>query len=52
MQTIGAAGMKGLMEIVMESHAGKSADEFEQAEANGWIIVSMKGDWNIIFTDN
>ncbi|MBW1837864.1 MAG: haloacid dehalogenase-like hydrolase, partial [Deltaproteobacteria bacterium] len=49
MKTVGASGMKGVTEIIMASHAGMTGDEFDQAAANGWIIVDMKKDWKRIF---
>jgi len=36
MKTVGASGMKGLMEIIMATHSGMTGDEFE-AEAGDWL---------------
>jgi phosphoserine phosphatase len=36
MKTVGASGMKGLMEIVMATHAGMTATEFAE-EAGTWL---------------
>ena len=38
MKTVGASGMKGLMEIIMATHSGMTAAEFEQEviRATGW----------------
>ena len=36
MKTVGASGMKGLMEIIMATHSGMSAAEFEK-EVLGWL---------------
>ena len=39
METVGASGMKGLMEIIMASHAGMTGDEFEQ-EVIKWLAIN------------
>ena len=39
MKTVGASGMKGLMELIMASHAGMSSDEFEQ-EVTKWLATA------------
>ncbi len=39
MKTVGASGMKGLMELIMASHAGMSGDEFEQEVAK-WLVTA------------
>ncbi len=39
MKTVGASGMKGLMELIMASHAGMSGDEFEQ-EVTNWLATA------------
>jgi len=39
MKTVGASGMKGLMELIMASHAGMSGDEFEQ-EVTKWLATA------------
>jgi phosphoserine phosphatase len=39
MKTVGASGMKGLMELIMASHAGMSGDEFEQEVAK-WLATA------------
>jgi len=36
MKTVGAAGMKGLMEIILATHSGMSASDFAQ-EAGDWL---------------
>ena len=33
------------------SHVGVLDKTFDEADANGWIIISMKDDWNKIFPD-
>ncbi|MBQ0818655.1 MAG: haloacid dehalogenase-like hydrolase, partial [Methyloceanibacter sp.] len=39
MKTVGASGMKGLMEIVVATHSGMTAAEFE-AEASEWLATA------------
>ena len=39
MKTVGASGMKGLMELIMASHAGMGGDEFEQ-EVTKWLATA------------
>ena len=34
-----------------KSHVGALDKALDEAAANGWIIVSMKDDWNKIFPD-
>ena len=36
MKTVGASGMKGLMEIVLATHSGMTATEFEE-EGRHWL---------------
>jgi phosphoserine phosphatase len=38
MKTVGASGMKGLMKILMATHSGMSAAEFEE-EASHWLAT-------------
>ena len=38
MKTVSASGMKGVMELVMASHAGMTGDEFEQ-EVTQWLAT-------------
>ena len=39
MKTVGASGMKGLMEIVVATHSGMTAEEFE-LEASNWLATA------------
>jgi phosphoglycolate phosphatase-like HAD superfamily hydrolase len=39
METVGASGMKGLMEIVMATHAGTTAVEFEKI-VSSWLVTA------------
>ncbi len=34
-----------------KSHVGTLDKALDQADANDWIIVSMKDDWNTIFPE-
>jgi hypothetical protein len=34
-----------------KSHVGTLDKALDQADANDWIIVSMKDDWNVIFPE-
>lgn len=40
MKTVGASGMKGLMEIVLATHSGMTASEFEE-EAGRWLRTTQ-----------
>jgi phosphoglycolate phosphatase-like HAD superfamily hydrolase len=40
MKTVGASGMKGLMEIILATHSGMSATEFSE-EAAEWLTTSQ-----------
>jgi phosphoserine phosphatase len=39
MKTVAASGMKGIMEILMATHSGMTAEEFE-AEASAWLATA------------
>ena len=39
MKTVGASGMKGIMEIIIATHSGMTAEEFEQ-EASNWLATA------------
>ncbi len=39
MKTVAASGMKGVMEILMATHSGMTAEEFE-AEASAWLATT------------
>jgi hypothetical protein len=32
-----------------ESHFGKLARGLDEAQARGWVLVSMKSDWAVVF---
>ena len=50
MKTVGEAGMKGLMEIVMASHAGMTAEEFEK-EATDWLDTTKQTKFDRLYTE-
>ena len=39
MKTVGASGMKGIMEIIIATHSGMTSEEFEQ-EASNWLATA------------
>ena len=41
MKTVGASGMKGLMEIIMATHSGMTAAEFEK-EVSNWLATNKQ----------
>ena len=41
MKTVGASGMKGLMEILVATHSGMTATEFEQ-EVSSWLATTRQ----------
>jgi phosphoglycolate phosphatase-like HAD superfamily hydrolase len=50
MKTVGAAGMKGLMEIVMASHSGMSAVEFEKT-VKKWLATHKQPKFQRLYTE-
>jgi phosphoserine phosphatase len=50
MKTVGASGMKGLMEILMATHSGMTADEFEQ-EVTAWLATTKQKKFNRLYTE-
>ncbi|MDF7799663.1 HAD family hydrolase [Pontiellaceae bacterium B1224] len=50
MQTVAASGMEGLMEIVMASHAGMTATEFEQ-EVTSWLATTKQSRFDRLYTE-
>jgi phosphoserine phosphatase len=51
MKTVGAAGMKGLMEIIMATHSGMSAAEFEK-EVLGWLSTHKQPKLKRLYTES
>jgi len=50
MQTVGASGMKGLMEIVAATHSGMTAAEFEKT-ASDWLATKRQSRFNRLYTE-
>ena len=50
MKTVGASGMKGLMEIVIASHTGMTAAEFDQ-EVSDWLATTKQSKFNRLYTE-
>ena len=50
MKAVGATGMKGLMEIIMVTHSGMSAAEFEQ-EVSDWLATAKQSKFKRPYTE-
>jgi phosphoglycolate phosphatase-like HAD superfamily hydrolase len=50
MKAVGASGMKGLMEIVMATHSGMTAAEFDQ-EVSDWLETTKQSRFNRLYTE-
>jgi phosphoserine phosphatase len=50
MKTVGASGMKGLMEIVMATHSGMSAAEFDK-EVSDWLAATKQPRFKRLYTE-
>ena len=50
MKTVGASGMKGLMEIIIASHTGMTAAEFEQ-EVSTWLATTRQPKFKRLYTE-
>jgi phosphoglycolate phosphatase-like HAD superfamily hydrolase len=50
MKTVGASGMKGLMEIIIATHSGMTAAEFEQ-EVSNWLATNKQSKFNRLYTE-
>jgi phosphoglycolate phosphatase-like HAD superfamily hydrolase len=50
MKAVGASGMKGLMEIVIASHTGMTAAEFDQ-EVTDWLATTKQSKFNRLYTE-
>jgi phosphoserine phosphatase len=50
MKAVGATGMKGLMEIVMATHSGMTATEFEQDVSN-WLATTQQPKFKRLYTE-
>jgi phosphoglycolate phosphatase-like HAD superfamily hydrolase len=50
MKAVGASGMKGLMEIIMATHSGMTAAEFEQ-EVSKWLATTKQSKFKRPYTE-
>jgi phosphoglycolate phosphatase-like HAD superfamily hydrolase len=50
MKAVGASGMKGLVQIIMATHSGMSAAEFEQ-EVSNWLATTKQSKFNRLYTE-
>ncbi len=50
MKAVGASGMKGLMEIIMATHSGMTAAEFEQ-EASDWLATTKQPRFKRLYSE-
>lgn len=53
MKAVFASGERGLLELMMATHAGITTEEFEVIVKDwigGWVIVDMKKDWSRVFS--
>ena len=50
MKTVGASGMKGLMEIIIATHSGMTAAEFEQ-EVSNWLATTKQTKFKRLYTE-
>ena len=51
MKTVGASGMKGLLEILMATHSGMTAAEFEK-EASDWLATKQHPKLNRLYSES
>lgn len=50
MKTVGASGMKGLMQIVVATHSGMTAAEFEETVSD-WLATHKQPKFNRLYTE-
>ena len=50
MKTVGASGVKGIMEILMATHSGMTAEEFE-LEASKWLATNKQSKFKRLYTE-
>jgi len=50
MKAVGASGMKGLMAIIMATHSGMTAAEFEQ-EVSKWLATTKQSKFKRLYTE-
>ena len=51
MKAVGASGMKGLMEIIMATHSGMTAAEFEK-DVSDWLATHKQPKFNRLYTES
>lgn len=51
MKTVGASGMKGLMEIIMATHSGMTTTEFEKTVLN-WLATTKQPKFDRLYTES
>jgi phosphoglycolate phosphatase-like HAD superfamily hydrolase len=51
MKTVGASGMKGLLEILMATHSGMTAAEFEK-EASDWLATKQHPKFKRLYSES
>ena len=50
MKTVGASGMKGVMEILVATHSGMTAAEFEK-EVSNWLATNKQSKFKRLYTE-
>ncbi len=50
MKTVRATGMKGVMKIIMATHSGMTADEFEKTVSN-WLSTNKQSKFKRLYTE-
>jgi phosphoserine phosphatase len=50
MKTVGASGMKGLMEIIMATHSGMTAAEFDK-DVSDWLATTKQAKFKRLYTE-
>ena len=50
MKTVGASGMKGVMEIVVATHSGMTAADFEK-EVSNWLATNKQSKFKRLYTE-
>jgi phosphoglycolate phosphatase-like HAD superfamily hydrolase len=50
MKAVGATGMKGLMEIIMATHSGMTAAEFEK-DVSDWLATTKQSKFKRLYTE-
>jgi hypothetical protein len=50
METVGASGMEGLMQILLATHSGMTASEFEE-EASDWLAKTRQSRFDRLYTE-